>query len=125
MLDILAVTGPVYLAIALGFGATHWGLFDKAELRVLGKFVLQVALPALLFNAMATRRVGDIFNAAYGLVYLVATYTMIGLGWLPCSAPALSCSFPLSLLELKHSARDTFSGGKLTVPAQRSRERKS
>lgn len=84
MFDILAVTGPVYLAIALGYGATRWGLFDRAELRVLGKFVIHLALPALLFNAMATRRFGDIFNVAYALTYLSATYALLGIGWLWC-----------------------------------------
>src|SRR6218665_1029044 len=34
--------------------------------------------------------------------------------WIPaCSAPALSSSFPFSLLALNHSARDTFFGGRV------------
>ena len=50
MLDILAITGPIYIAIALGYCLTRAGLFSRADMRVLGQFVIHVALPALLFN---------------------------------------------------------------------------
>jgi predicted permease len=33
MLDILTTTTPIYLAIAVGYLATRFGLFDKAGLR--------------------------------------------------------------------------------------------
>lgn len=48
MLQILAITGPIYIAIGIGFVATRSSLFAKLDLRVLGKFVIHIALPALL-----------------------------------------------------------------------------
>ena len=36
MLDILAITGPIYLTIALGYILTRRGLFARADMRVLG-----------------------------------------------------------------------------------------
>mgnify|MGYP001765172179 FL=1 len=74
MLDILAITGPIYLCIALGYLATRHGLFDRADMRVFGKFVIQLALPALLFNALSQRSVSEIFNGRY-----LAAYALGGL----------------------------------------------
>ena len=36
MLDILSITGPIYLTITLGFLTTRLGLFSQADMRVLG-----------------------------------------------------------------------------------------
>jgi len=49
-LEILGITGPIYLAIALGYIATRRGLFSQTDMQVFGKFTIQLALPALLFN---------------------------------------------------------------------------
>lgn len=69
MLDILAITGPIYLCIALGFASVRWRVFTAADMRVLGRFVIQVALPALLFNALASRPLGEVMQPAYLLAF--------------------------------------------------------
>ncbi len=69
MLDILAITGPIYLCIALGFASVRWRVFTAADMRVLGRFVIQVALPALLFNALASRPLGEVIQPAYLLAF--------------------------------------------------------
>ena len=78
MLDILAITGPIFLCIALGYLATRGGLFDRADMRVFGKFVLNLALPALLFNALAQRSVGEIFNGPYLAAYALGSLILLG-----------------------------------------------
>jgi len=78
--DILSITGPIYLAIALGYTCTRFGWFTRADMRVFGQFVIRLALPGLLFNAVASRDVADILNASYLLAYLCGTLTVIGLG---------------------------------------------
>ncbi len=82
MFDILAITGPIYITIVLGFVTTRLGLFSKADMRVLGKFVINLALPALLFNALAQRPLGEILNGRYMLVYALGSLLTMGLGWL-------------------------------------------
>jgi len=62
MLDILAITGPIYLCIAAGFACVRWNVFTKGDMRVFGKFVIQIALPALLFNALASRPLGEVLH---------------------------------------------------------------
>ena len=78
-LDILAITGPIYLTIALGFFCTRRGLFAKADMQVFGKFTLQLALPALLFNALSQRRAAEVFNLNYLLAYTLASLIIMGL----------------------------------------------
>ncbi len=82
MLDILAITGPIYITIALGYFLTRRGLFARADMRVLGQFVINLALPALLFNALAQRKLGDILNGRYMLVYAIGSLVTMGLGLL-------------------------------------------
>ena len=84
MLDILAITLPIYITIALGFMTTRLGLFARADMRVFGKFVINLALPALLFNALAQRRIGEILNGSYMLAYLTGSLLALGLGFFWC-----------------------------------------
>lgn len=69
MLDILAVTGPIYLLILLGFISLRRGVFKGPDLRVLGQYVVQFALSALVFRAVATRQFAEIVNGPYLLAY--------------------------------------------------------
>lgn len=81
MLDILAITIPIYLVIAIGFGITRTGMFAPADMRVFGKFVIQLALPALLFNALSQRSVAEILNLRYMAAYALAGLVMIAAGF--------------------------------------------
>jgi predicted permease len=81
MLDILAITGPIYFCIALGYAVTRWGLFAKAEMRVLGKFVINLALPALLFNAISQRPLREVMHADYLLAYALGSLTVMLAGY--------------------------------------------
>jgi hypothetical protein len=80
MLDILGITVPIYLTIALGFASTRMGLFAKADMQVFGRFTLQLALPALLFNALSQRSVAEILNLNYLLAYALGALVMMVLG---------------------------------------------
>ena len=119
MLHILAITGPIYIAIALGFFTTRAGLFHKADMRVFGKFVLNLALPAMLFNALARHPIQEILNTSYLLAYLAGSLLMLALGYnarrrlgrrdalqSSCDAMGMTCSnsgfvgFPILLLTL-------------------------
>ncbi|NWF46531.1 AEC family transporter [Hydrogenophaga sp. D2P1] len=78
MLDILAITGPIYLCIAAGYASVRWNLFTKADMRVFGKFVIQIALPALLFNALASRPLGEVVHPGYLLAFTAGSLALIG-----------------------------------------------
>lgn len=80
MLSILSITGSIYLAVLLGYACTRLGLFARADMRLFGKFVINLALPALLFNALSSRSVGEILNPGYMAAYALAGLLMIGVG---------------------------------------------
>ena len=71
MLAILSITFPIYAVIALGYFTVRRGVFSSGDMKVLGGYVLNIALPALLFIAVASRDVSDTFNPSYMLTYLL------------------------------------------------------
>jgi hypothetical protein len=83
MLEILGITGPIYLAIALGYVFTRQGMFAISDMHVFGKFTLNLALPALLFNALSQRQIGEILNGDYLLAYAMGSLVVAlgGLFW--------------------------------------------
>ncbi len=81
MLDILSITGPIYIVIALGFLATRCGMFAKNDMRVLGKFVLNFALPALVFNSLSQRTFAEILNPSYLIAYLLGSLLVLATGY--------------------------------------------
>ena len=105
MLDILSVTTPIYLAIATGFLTARFGLFSKSEMRVLGRFVIHIALPALLFNALIQRRFDEILNGTYLAAYVAGSMLNLGLALLCKEEIALTVvAFGLILLLLPRDA---------------------
>jgi len=81
MLNILTITGPIYLVIALGFAATRRGLFSKLDGQVLGRFVLHFALPAMLFNTLTQRDFAEVMNPRYLIAYGVGSVFSFALGF--------------------------------------------
>jgi len=69
MTNIFAITFPIYAAIAIGYVLVKREWFAKDEMRTLGKYVLNLALPALIFNAVASRRISEVLHPDYILAY--------------------------------------------------------
>lgn len=69
MLSILAITIPIYLLIGAGYIAARQRMFSAPDMRVMGKFVLNFPLPALVFQALAQRPIRDILNVPYVAAY--------------------------------------------------------
>lgn len=81
MLNILTITGPIYLSIALGFAATRRGFFSKVDGQVLGRFVLNFALPAMLFNALSQRDFAEVMNPRFLLAYGAGSMLSFAIGF--------------------------------------------
>jgi len=80
MLEVLALTGPIYLVIGAGYLATRMGLFARADMRVFGKYVIHLALPALLFNALSQRSVAEVLNPGFIAIYAGGALIVMGAG---------------------------------------------
>jgi predicted permease len=83
MLNVLAIVSPVFLLIGLGYAAVRAGLMAGTGVRPLGAFVINFALPALIFASLARRSIAEIANlgylAAYGGGSLIAYFLLFAL----------------------------------------------
>lgn len=74
---ILSITFPIYAAIGIGYAIVRQGWFTAGDMRTLGQYVLNLALPALLFNAVATRDVAEVLRPGYMAVYALGSLATI------------------------------------------------
>lgn len=76
MLQVLNITAPIYLLIAAGFVAVRSGVFQKTDMRLIGRLLLLFIMPALVFRAVTRYPLQEVLNlpylAAYALGSLVA-----------------------------------------------------
>jgi len=81
MLDILSITTPIYILILLGYVLTRVGFFSKADMKVLGRLVVHVALPCLVFKSLSQSSVSEVMNVGYLLAYTLGSLAVIVLGY--------------------------------------------
>ena len=91
--DIFSITLPIFLMIAIGYGAVRFGVMASADTRILGRYTLYIALPALVFHALSTRPIQDIVNVRFLGGHLLASLTVFG----------VSLFFARKILKLSHN----------------------
>ncbi len=99
MADTLVVIGPLFLVLLVGFGAGYVERFRHAE-PALNGFVFYFALPAFLFEAVASAPIGDgVPPAFFGIAVVVTLVTWaLAYGGARLLAPGCSAeAAPLSL----------------------------
>ena len=69
MLDILAITSPIFLIIALGYVAVRQNIIAQDVARGMGAFVMNFALPALLVKTLSGRPIADIIHGEFLIAY--------------------------------------------------------
>jgi predicted permease len=86
MLSILSIIAPVFALMASGYAARKIGVMGQAAVSELNRFVVYLALPALLFDVMAHASWGDLaqpaFIGAFGLACGIVFYLTVGLSLL-------------------------------------------
>ena len=82
MLEILGITSPIFIIVLIGYLLTDRGLFTKDDIRTVSKFVILIALPALVFKALSASRMADILNTGYLLAYATGSLLALGFGYL-------------------------------------------
>lgn len=78
MLTILGITGPIFILIGIGFAAVRSGTLARGEIRALGIFVINFALPALLFKAMAQRSLDSLVDVDLLIIYTLGSLAVVG-----------------------------------------------
>ena len=69
LLGIFAITTPIFLIVAIGYGAVHLALVSRDGVRAMAAFLINVAVPALLFHAIASRDLAAVLQSRFLLVY--------------------------------------------------------
>ncbi|MBU3056271.1 AEC family transporter [Pseudomonas indica] len=82
MLQILGITAPIFILIAIGFGSSRARLVSREQIAGMGTFVITFALPALVLKALIERPLGEVFNGTYLLAYGLASQAVFWLGFL-------------------------------------------
>lgn len=82
MLDVLSITFPIFAAMAVGYGAAALGIFSDADTKVLGRFVINIALPPLLFSAVATRDLSEALHPGFLAVMAAGALATVTAGYL-------------------------------------------
>lgn len=80
MIDILATTAPTYAIILFGYVLGRLRIFSAVEFRALGRFVVGVAAPALLFTALSQLPIAAILQGSFLAAYAAASLAVFGIG---------------------------------------------
>lgn len=81
MLQILAITTPIFLLIAVGYLFTRSGLATREQVAGMGRFVITLALPALVLKALTERPLHQVFDRNYLLAYGLGSLAVFALGF--------------------------------------------
>lgn len=79
-MTLLVTILPLFTLIALGFLALRVGYVDRAHSRPLGDFVMKVALPALIFDAVTGLAPGEALNWRFIGGYAAGSLVAFGAG---------------------------------------------
>ncbi|WP_417691787.1 AEC family transporter [Roseibium sp.] len=77
MLDVLSITSVIFLLIAVGRFVVWRGIFDASGMRVLGAYVVNIALPCLIFNALNSSPIAEIFEPGYLIAFAAGSMIML------------------------------------------------
>ncbi len=81
MLTVLGITFPIFAIVALGYILVVRGVFQAGDLKAFGTYALNIALPALIFHAVASRPVAEVINLGYMGAYLGGALITIALAF--------------------------------------------
>jgi predicted permease len=89
MSDIISITAPIYAAVLIGYLVVRIGWFRPEDMRMMGQYVLNLALPALLFTSLATKPLSMVLRADYLLVMVAGGLATMALSfaWFSMTAP--------------------------------------
>ncbi|WP_191602712.1 AEC family transporter [Marinomonas algicola] len=85
MAIVLTITAPIFFLILLGFIAVRFSFIPQSSLMGLSRFVLYLALPALIFEKLSSMKIHEVIHIDYLVVYacggLFTFFTTVVLSW--------------------------------------------
>jgi predicted permease len=80
LLTVFSITSSIFIIIALGFITVRRGLLEASNTRALGIFVIDYALPALLFNALSQQPTQQLLNFDLLFAYALGSLSLLAMG---------------------------------------------
>ena len=80
MLDIINITAPIFIVIALGYLSVRLKVIDPKHAKGMGSLVMNIALPALMFNAIAGTPFREVILPYYLLTYALGSFMAFMVG---------------------------------------------
>ncbi|WP_459033239.1 AEC family transporter [Roseivivax sp. CAU 1761] len=78
----MSITAVIFVLIGIGYASVACRFFSADEMRTLGKFVVSIALPALVFRAVSSRPIAEISNVGYLSAVLCGSLAVFAAGYL-------------------------------------------
>ncbi|OTG64778.1 AEC family transporter [Acinetobacter silvestris] len=79
---VFAVILPIFMLLFLGYFSVKIDLISKEQIHALSAFIIKIALPALIFYALASKDLHEIWYPAYFLVYAGITIALFTLAFI-------------------------------------------
>ena len=70
MLEVVSTTSVIFLLIAVGYISIKISVFSETDIETFGRYIVNFALPALIFQAMSGHNVREILDVGYLGAYL-------------------------------------------------------
>ena len=80
MLDVLPITGTIFALLLIGWLAGRLHLFAPSDFALLGRFVVTLAIPALIFRSITSRPLSGLIDPTYLLAFLLAGLAVFAIG---------------------------------------------
>ncbi|WHR52524.1 AEC family transporter [Vibrio furnissii] len=81
MLNVLSVVFPIFLVIFLGYLCVRRGLVSATTVGEMGRYVMYLALPAVIVKTLIGLPLDDLFNLRYLLAYLLTSASVMVMGY--------------------------------------------
>ncbi len=81
MADVLSITGTIFFVIAVGFFCAQRKIVSREGLQTFGKYVVNIALPALIFSSLCRRNVNEVIDLGYMAAFLFGSLTVLIVGY--------------------------------------------
>ncbi|ATG48300.1 AEC family transporter [Celeribacter ethanolicus] len=82
ILTIFGITFPIFAMVAIGYATVTKGVFRPQDMSILGGWVMNFALPALVFGAISSRPISEVIHPDYIVVYALSGLLTAGLTFL-------------------------------------------
>ena len=97
MTTVFSNIATLFFIIIIGYLAVHLKLFSHDGLKILGKYVLTLALPALIFQSIVKQGPAEILNFGYLGGYLIGSLSTLIIGYLSlriiCKSSQITSTF--------------------------------